>query len=102
VIDFRTCPRCEGTVLVTRPQGRFDTVIDDPSCINCGWRRTVVPPDVLTEVRARMGKAYMESRYFRNEIGKGKVPLSGWERSKQRRERERMHKSGATGIAAPA
>ena len=58
-------------------------------CVNCGWRRSEVPPDVQSQVEAHVGEALMEERYVHDRIGTGKPPLSGWERTKRRRERER-------------
>ena len=57
-------------------------------CVNCGWRKTEIPADVLEQYEAHLGKAYMEERYVHTRIGTGKPPLNGWQRVKRRRERE--------------
>ena len=57
-------------------------------CINCGWRQSDVPPLIQAQVKAHLGKPYMDDRYTHDRIGTGKPPLSGWDRVKRRRARE--------------
>ena len=82
-IKLSDCPRCNGAVMDYR-----SPIADSPMCITCGWRKETVPQDVLDEVEAHLGKAFMEDRYTHKQIGTGKPPLSGWEREKRRRQRE--------------
>ena len=71
MIKTRSCPRCNGAVLeYVAPE------IDSPSCVNCGWRATDIPPDVQEQVEAHLGKPYSEERYIHSNIGTGKAPLS--------------------------
>ena len=87
MIKTRSCPRCKGAVLeYVAPE------IDSPSCVNCGWRATDIPPDVQEQVEAHLGKPYSEERYIHSNIGTGKAPLSGWQRLKLRRARERAQR----------
>lgn len=82
-IKLGECPRCNGAVMDYK-----SPIADSPMCITCGWRKELVPQDVLDEVEAHLGKAFMEDRYTHRQIGTGKAPLSGWEREKRRRQRE--------------
>ena len=82
-IKLSECPRCSGAVMDYE-----SPIADSPMCITCGWRMEIVPQDVLDEVEAHLGKAFMEDRYTHRQIGTGKPPLSGWEREKRRRQRE--------------
>ncbi len=82
-IKLGTCPRCNGAVMDYE-----SPIADSPMCITCGWRKEIVPQEVLDEVEAHLGKAFMEDRYTHRQIGTGKPPLSGWEREKRRRQRE--------------
>ena len=79
-----TCPRCGGAVIDYRCQA-----VDTALCITCGWRRRDVPPGVQQEVEAHLGKSYVENRYMHSRLGKGKPPLSGWEREKLRRAKKK-------------
>ena len=65
------------------------TSADGTLCVNCGWRKADVPPEIQTQVEAHLGTPYMEERYTHSRIGTGKPPLNGWERVKRRREREK-------------
>ena len=81
MIKTQSCPRCLGAVLdhsVPDP--------DSPLCVNCGWRPKSIPEDVREQVRDHLGKSYSEERYMHGEIGRGKPPLSGWQRTQRRRE----------------
>ena len=71
---LRNCPKCGGTVL---------TDLDGLVCANCGFRRAVIPADVQEEVFEHLGRPYVERR--KQPIGRGKPPISGWEREKLRR-----------------
>jgi Zn ribbon nucleic-acid-binding protein len=84
MISLGSCPRCNGAVLEYLPSGTESAL-----CINCGWRQPDIPPQVQAQVDAHMGRPYLEQPYNRNRIGTGKPPLSGWDRVKLRRERER-------------
>jgi len=84
MIALQSCPRCKGAVLQYS-----GTAVDSPLCINCGWRKADVPVDVLEQVEQHLGQPYMEDKYTHARIGTGKPPLSGWDRVKRRRERER-------------
>ncbi len=88
MIKFGDCPRCGGAVIDEAPP-----MEDSPLCITCGWRRPDVPVDIQAEVTAHLGKKFVENRYTHRQIGKGKAPLSGWERTKRRRE---MQEQGGT------
>ena len=81
MINFGACPRCGAAVIDEAPP--FE---DSPMCITCGWRRPDVPVDIQAEVQAHLGKKFVENRYTHKQIGKGKAPLSGWERTKRQRE----------------
>ena len=97
MIALHDCPRCNGAVL------EYPAPADDGRlCINCGWRKADINPDIQAQVQAHLGKRYMEGRYTHNRIGTGKPPLNGWERVKRRRERERarMAENGSEGGAA--
>ena len=84
MIRLNSCPRCHGAVLEYTPPSA-----DSAMCINCGWRRQEVPPDIQEQVQAHLGKAVFEGRYAHTRIGTGKPPLSGWDRVKRSRERAR-------------
>lgn len=84
MISLEGCPRCNGAMLKYP-----DPVVDGTLCVNCGWRKADVPPEIQTQVEAHLGKPYMEERYTHSRIGTGKLPLNGWERVKRRREREK-------------
>ena len=88
MIIFAACPRCGGPVLDYGCQ-----VADSPLCIMCGWRRRDIPPAIQAEVKAHLGKGFLQDRYTHKRVGGGKPPLSGWEREKRRRERERQRES---------
>jgi hypothetical protein len=64
-------------------------------CLNCGWRKAEVPTEVLKQVKNHLGDPYMEDRYTHTRIGTGKPPLSGWDRVKRRREREKARQEAA-------
>ena len=83
-ITLQACPRCGGAVLDYR-----SPIADSPLCITCGWRRPEVPPNIQAEVEAHLGKSFMEDHYKHKQIGTGKPPLSGWEREKRRRLKEK-------------
>ena len=70
-------------------------------CINCGWRQSDVPPHIQAQVKAHLGKPYMDDRYTHDRIGTGKPPLSGWDRVKRRRAREDTQASQGPGAGAP-
>ena len=84
MITLAACPKCNGAVLDYGCQEA-----DNPMCITCGWRCGDAPPEIQAEVEAHMGKTFIENRYMHREIGGGKPPLSGWERTLLRRQRER-------------
>ena len=84
MITLQACPRCGGAVLDYR-----SPIADSPLCITCGWRRPEVPPNIQAEVEAHLGKSFMEDHYKHKQIGTGKPPLSGWEREKRRRLKEK-------------
>ena len=84
MMSFQGCPRCKGAVLefpATDNEGAM--------CVNCGWRRRSIPPDIQEYVDEHLGKPYLRERYERAKIGTGKPPLSGWERLKRRRTQKR-------------
>jgi len=83
MISLHACPRCAGAILENPPDA-----LDGPLCINCGWRRSEISPEIQAEVEAHMGGAYVQ-RYTRSRIGTGKPALSGWQKVKLRRDRER-------------
>ena len=83
------CPRCNGAVLEIDSSNT-----DGPLCITCGWRRPEVPAEVRLQVEEHIGKPYLEDRYSHSRIATGKPPLSGWDRVKRRRERERRTDDG--------
>ena len=87
MITFGACPRCGGAV------------IDSPLCITCGWRGTDPSPEIRAEVEASLGEKSIDNRYPHRRIGKGKSPLSGWERVKRQRELEKQRQQllGSTG-----
>lgn len=85
MITLADCPRCGGAVL-----DYASPLADSPLCITCGWRRAKVSPEIQAEVDSHIGKAFMEDRYSHKQIGTGKPPLSGWEREKRRRAREKL------------
>ena len=82
MISLHECPRCNGAVLEHSPVD-----MDGAMCINCGWRRSDILPDIQAQVEAHLGKPYLEPRYAHSRIGTGKPPLSGWERLKRLRRR---------------
>ena len=89
MISLHACPKCKGAVL------EYDAPnLESPLCLNCGWRRAEIPPDVQAQVEAHLGKADLEERYAHSRIGTGKPPLSGWQRIKRRKERERAALAG--------
>ena len=94
MISLHSCPRCGGAVL-EYPHPHADAAL----CINCGWRRSEVPPEIRAQVEAHLGKPYMEDRYTHTRIGTGKAPLSGWDRVKRRRERARTRQGGGSEAA---
>ena len=96
MMALHSCPRCKGAVME-----HGQTAPESAVCINCGWRRAEIPEDVIAQVEAHLGQPYMEDRYAHSRIGTGKPPLSGWERVKRRRERERARQQVHT-LAAPA
>jgi len=81
---FGACPRCGGVVIDEAPP-----MEDSPLCITCGWRRTDLSPEIRAEVEARLGAKFIDNRYQQRRFGKGKAPLSGWERKKRQRELEK-------------
>ena len=85
MIILQACPKCRGAVLEHDPA----VLEDGPLCVNCGWRRSDIPPDVRAQVEARLGQPYLEDRYIHSRIGTGKPPLSGWQRLKRLRERNK-------------
>ena len=94
MITLQSCPRCNGAIL------EYSHPVDSALCITCGWRRAEIPADVLAQVKAHLGEPYMEDRYIHTRIGTGKPPLSGWDRVKRRRERERMRQIGTSATDA--
>ena len=85
MIIFGACPRCGGAVIEdTSPME------DSPLCITCGWRRTELSREIRAEVEAHLGEKSIGNRYVHRRIGKGKTPLSGWERVKRLRELEKQ------------
>ena len=96
MMNLQGCPRCDGAVVeYSRPD------IDNAMCVNCGWRRQDIPPDVQEAVEAYLGKAYLEDRGSHSRIGTGKPPLSGWDRVKRKRQRE-LRNASAAGQASSA
>ena len=96
MIVLHACPRCSGAVLEYPPP-----TTDSALCINCGWRRSQIPPAIQAQVEAHLGQPFMEERYTRERIGTGKPPLNGWDRVKRRRERESKRRSeGASAVGA--
>ena len=89
MIILQACPKCRGSVLEHGPA----VLEDGPLCVNCGWRRSEIPPDVRAQVEARLGQPYLEDRYIHSRIGTGKPPLSGWQRLKMLRERNRARRN---------
>lgn len=87
MIALHSCPRCKGAVL--EYAGSY---VDNAMCLNCGWRKADVPAEVMAQVKDHLGQPYMEDRYTHTRIGTGKPPLSGWDRVKRRREREKARK----------
>ena len=85
MIHTNACPRCQGAVLEYAPP-----VEENALCINCGWRRREISAEIQAQVSDRLGQPDVEERYTRSQIGTGKPPLSGWDRVKLRRERERQ------------
>jgi len=77
-----SCPRCEGAVELHPPQ--FE---EEDTCVNCGWRRAEIPPDVQRTVQEHQGEDHLPGEIYRHrDIGKGKsLPLSG--AAKKRREK---------------
>ena len=70
-LKYNACPRCWGPVELGR-----DLYGPHELCLDCGWAgetRTVT----------------LKRQYNSNRIGTGKLPLSGWEREKRKRELER-------------
>ncbi len=92
MIMFGACPRCGGAVI-----DRARAMEDSPLCITCGWRRTDLSLEIRTEVEAHLGEKFIDNRYQHRLIGKGKAPLSGWERVKRQRELERQQLLRSTG-----
>ena len=82
MISLLACPKCNGAVLEDPLP-----LADNPLCVNCGWRCPAVPRDVQAEVEAHLGRDTVEQR-IPERIGKGEPPMSGWQRTKRRRERE--------------
>ncbi len=95
MMTLNSCPKCTGTIY------QYDESTEDgPMCLNCGWRQNDIPQDVELEVQTHLGKPFMEDRYAHHRIATGKPPLSGWERIKRRRDRERRlnaRRNGAGG-----
>ena len=81
MITLAACPRCGGAVLDYGTQ-----MADSPLCLICGWRQRDIPLAIQAEVAAHLGKSYVQNGYLQRPIGRGKPPLSGWERAKRRRE----------------
>jgi Zn ribbon nucleic-acid-binding protein len=79
--DREYCPRCNGVVLA-------DPFEDDVKCVTCGWHPRTVPDDVMLEVEAHKGKSNIG--HNRKRPPQGKPALSGWERLKRRREKQRQ------------
>ena len=94
MIKTQACPRCAGAVLEYSGAN-----VDGPLCVNCGWRPAEIPPDVQEQVMAHMGKPYAEERYLHSQIGTGKAPLNGWQRTKRRRERRAVGANRQSAIA---
>ena len=90
MIAVNSCPRCKGAVLE-----HGGSYVDSAMCLNCGWRKAEVPTEVLEQVKNHLGDPYMEDRYTHTRIGTGKPPLSGWDRVKRRREREKARQEAA-------
>ena len=67
---------------------------ESPLCIACGWRQPEVPAEVQAEVEAYLGRPFVKDHYTHSQIGKGKPSLSGWEKEKRRREREKLRQQG--------
>ena len=93
MLDLHGCPRCNGAVV------EYPWSDDGTYCINCGWRRPDISPEIQAQVEAHLGKSYMETHYAHNRIATGKPPLSGWERIKRARERARRLKDDAAEVA---
>ncbi len=91
MISLKSCPRCKGAVMDSPNPN-----LDSPMSITCGWRKSDVSAEVLAQVQAHLGEPDMEDRYTHSRIGTGKPPLSGWDRVKRRRERERIKAQDAT------
>ena len=84
MITVNACPRCHGAVLEYRAPAT-----DGALCVNCGWRRPSIPPDIQAQVEAHLGEPFLrEDRKGNHRVGTGKPPLSGWDRVKRRRARE--------------
>jgi len=92
MINLNSCPRCKGAVMES-----INPSFDSAMCITCGWRKSEVSAEVLAQVQAHLGEPYMEDRYTHSRIGTGKPPLSGWDRVKRSRERERLKENGSNG-----
>jgi hypothetical protein len=75
--------------------------LDSATCVNCGWRRPEIPPDVQALVADHLGKSYLEGRYRHHRIGTGKPPLSGWDRIKRARQRDARHHIQSAGRIDP-
>lgn len=79
---LQACPRCRGAIIdYSLPPE------ESPMCIVCGWRDQKVSKAVADEVSEHLGRPIVEHTYTRRSTNRGKVPLSGWEREKQRRMR---------------
>ena len=84
-VRVQACPRCGGAILdYAHPPE------ESALCITCGWRDQQVPESVQDEVRAHLGKSFIDHVYTHRDAGRGKPPLSGWEREKRRRVRESL------------
>ncbi|MDP6299977.1 MAG: hypothetical protein QF717_01435 [SAR202 cluster bacterium] len=79
-ITLQACPRCNGAVLDYARSAE-----DGPMCITCGWRDNRVSASVQAEVDGHIGDEFVEHVYTHHCAGRGKPPLSGWEREKRRR-----------------
>ena len=84
MLTLQACPRCNGAVLRS-PPSEFEGTL----CVNCGWRQPDISAEVQAQIEARLGKPSVEEPYTRRRIGRGKPPLSGWERAKRQKERDR-------------
>jgi Zn ribbon nucleic-acid-binding protein len=92
MISSDSCPRCKGAVLEYLPPEAESAL-----CINCGWRRREIPLAVQVQVKAHLGQPRLDEGHAQSRIGTGKSPLNGWDRVKQRKERDIRNTGPDTG-----